>query len=86
MGAGLANVVSDHGQRDIPSANLRYFPGQPYDHMESYWRVSPIRHVSSVQTPTLILHGDEDARVHPAQSMEFFRALKTRGVPVRFVR
>jgi dipeptidyl aminopeptidase/acylaminoacyl peptidase len=86
MGAGLANVVSDHGQGDIPSANLRYFPGQPYDHMESYWRASPIRHVSSVQTPTLILHGDEDARVHPAQSMEFFRALKTRGVPVRFVR
>jgi dipeptidyl aminopeptidase/acylaminoacyl peptidase len=24
--------------------------------------------------------------VHPAQGMEFFRALKTLGVPVRFVR
>jgi dipeptidyl aminopeptidase/acylaminoacyl peptidase len=42
--------------------------------------------VSQVRTPTLILHGDDDARVHPAQGMEFFRALKVLGVPVRFVR
>ncbi len=86
MGAGLSNMVSDHGQGDIPSANLLYYPGQPYDHMDIYWRSSPIRYVAAVRTPTLILHGDEDARVHPAQGMEFFRALKTRGVPVRFVR
>ena len=29
MGAGLSNVVSDHGTDDIPSANLFYFPGSP---------------------------------------------------------
>ncbi len=86
MGAGLSNMISDHGQGDIPSANLLYYPGQPYDHFEDYWRCSPIRYVSNVQTPTLILHGDDDARVHPAQGMEFFRALKILGVPVRFVR
>ena len=86
MGAGLSNMVSDHGQGDIPSANLLYYPGQPYDHMDSYWASSPIRFAAAVRTPTLILHGDEDARVHPAQGMEFFRALKIRGVPVRFVR
>jgi dipeptidyl aminopeptidase/acylaminoacyl peptidase len=86
MGAGLANMVSDHGQGDIPSANLLYYPGQPYDHMEDYWNSSPVRYVSAVRTPTLILHGEEDARVHPAQGMEYFRALKTLGVPVRFVR
>ena len=54
--------------------------------MDAYWTSSPIRHVAAVQTPTLILHGEEDARVHPAQGMEYFRALKTLGVPVRFVR
>jgi dipeptidyl aminopeptidase/acylaminoacyl peptidase len=86
MGAGLANMVSDHGQGDIPSANLLYYPGQPYHHMEDYWKSSPIRYVAAVRTPTLILHGEEDARVHPAQGMEYFRALKTLGVPVRFVR
>ena len=86
MGAGLSNMVSDHGQGDIPSANLLYYPGQLYEHMEHYWKSSPIRYVAAVQTPTLILHGEEDARVHPAQGMEYFRALKILGVPVRFVR
>lgn len=86
MGAGLANMISDHGQDDIPSANLLYYPGYPYLHLEAYWASSPIRYVTAVRTPTLILHGDEDARVHPAQGMEYFRALKTLGVPVRFVR
>jgi len=86
MGAGLANMVSDHGQGDIPSANLLYYPGQPYHHMEEYWKSSPIRYVAAVRTPTLILHGEEDARVHSAQGMEYYRALKTLGVPVRFVR
>jgi dipeptidyl aminopeptidase/acylaminoacyl peptidase len=86
MGAGLSNMVSDHGQGDIPSANLLYYPGHPYAHIEHYWKSSPIRYVAAVQTPTLILHGEEDARVHPAQGMEYFRALKILGVPVRFVR
>jgi dipeptidyl aminopeptidase/acylaminoacyl peptidase len=86
MGAGLANMVSDHGQGDIPSMNLLLFPGHPYDRADAYWNSSPIRHIAAVRTPTLILHGDEDARVHPAQGMEYFRALKTLSVPVRFVR
>ncbi|MGE3799301.1 MAG: prolyl oligopeptidase family serine peptidase [Thermomicrobiales bacterium] len=86
MGAGLSNMISDHGQGDIPTANLLYYPGQPYHEMEHYWASSPIRYVANVKTPTLIVHGDEDARVHPAQGMEFFRALKVLGVPVRFVR
>lgn len=86
MGAGLANMISDHGQGDIPSANLLYYPGHPYQHLEAYWKSSPIRYVTAVRTPTLILHGECDARVHPAQGMEYFRALKVLGVPVRFVR
>jgi len=86
VGAGVANMVSDHAQGDIPTSNLRYFPGQPYAHMDAYWAASPIRHVAAARTPTLILHGDDDARVGPGQAMELFRALKTLGVPVRFVR
>lgn len=86
MGAGLANLVSDHGQNDIPAMNGLLFPGDPYRHREAYCRVSPIHHVAAVTTPTLILHGDADARVHPAQGMEFYRALKTLGVPTTFVR
>ena len=45
-----------------------------------------MRHAANVKTPTLILHGGADSRVHPTQSMEFHRALQVLGVPVRFVR
>jgi dipeptidyl aminopeptidase/acylaminoacyl peptidase len=86
MGAGLSNMLSDHGQDDIPSANLHIYPGLPYHHPDAYWQSSAIRHITNCTTPTLILHGDEDARVHPAQGMEMYRALKTLGVPVEFVR
>jgi dipeptidyl aminopeptidase/acylaminoacyl peptidase len=86
MGAGLSNLLSDHGQDDIPSANLLYFPGLPYHHPDAYWQASAIRHITNCTTPTLILHGDADDRVHPAQGMEMYRALRSLGVPVEFVR
>ena len=86
VGAGVANNVSDHAQGDIPGANLLYFAGEPYHHPDDYWAASPVRHAANVTTPTLILHGDADARVHPGQGMEWYRALKTLGVPVEFVR
>lgn len=86
MGAGLSNLLSDHGQDDIPSANLDIFPGLPYHHSDAYWQASAIRHITECVTPTLILHGDQDARVHPAQGMEMYRALKSLDVPVEFVR
>ncbi len=86
MGAGLSNMISDHGTDDIPSANLLYYPGQPYHHLDVYWESSAIKHITKVTTPTLILHGDSDDRVHPSQGAEMFRALKVLGVPVQFVR
>ncbi len=85
MGAGLSNLLSDHGQNDIPDANRLYFRGLPYHDAAAYWDPSPIKHVARVKTPTLILHGEKDDRVTPAQGREFYRALKTLGVPTQFV-
>lgn len=86
MGAGVANLVSDHAAGDIAEANLAYYSGHPYTHWDLYADRSPVRHAANVKTPTLILHGGSDSRVHPTQSMEFHRALQVLGVPVRFVR
>lgn len=86
MGAGVANLISDHAAGDIPAANLSYYSDDPYTDWELYARASPIRFARNVTTPTLIVHGDADIRVHPTQGQEYYRALKTVGVPTRFVR
>ncbi len=88
MGAGVANLTSDHGAGDIPAYNPLIHPGHPYDERtwEYYASGTPIREASKVTTPTLIVHGDSDDRVHPTQGQEFFRALQQAGAPVRFVR
>lgn len=41
--------------------------------------------MKNVTTPTLILHGEADARVPPTQGHEFHRALERRRVPTRMV-
>jgi dipeptidyl aminopeptidase/acylaminoacyl peptidase len=47
---------------------------------------SPIYHVQNANTPLLIMHGKEDTRVHPSQSMELYRYLRTHNqAPVRMV-
>ncbi|MCA9858461.1 MAG: S9 family peptidase [Thermomicrobiales bacterium] len=86
MGAGLSNMISDHGTDDIPSANLSYYPGQPYHHLDEYWESSAIKHITNCVTPTLIVHGEADDRVHVTQGAEMYRALKVLDVPVEFVR
>ena len=87
MGAGVANLASDHGQGDMPGMNFGLFPGHPYSGagQAAYLRPSPVTHAHAVRTPTLILHGAEDVRVRPEQGGEFHRALTTLGVPVEFV-
>jgi dipeptidyl aminopeptidase/acylaminoacyl peptidase len=86
MGAGLSNLYSDHGTDDIPSANLLYFPGEPYHHGDMYWAGSALKHVADCKTPTLIIHGDADDRVHPMQGKEMYTALSRLGVDTEFVR
>lgn len=44
MGAGLANMISDHGQNDIPAMNHWIYPGDPYEHFEHYWESTVTPH------------------------------------------
>ncbi|MFO7904198.1 MAG: alpha/beta hydrolase family protein [Planctomycetota bacterium] len=40
---------------------------------------SPIYYVEKCRTPLLILHGRDDTRVNPGQSLELYRNLKILG-------
>lgn len=87
MFVGISDNVSKVGTTDIPDEMyLVHHRKHLWEDWEYFLERSPIRHVERNQTPTLIMHGKEDPRVHPSQSLELFRHLKTLGkAPVRLV-
>ena len=84
-GAGIANWQSYYGQNRIGGWMLPYFGASVYDDPEIYAKSAPITFIKNVRTPTLVLSGERDAEVPAPQGYEFWRALKTLGIPTRFV-
>ncbi len=87
MFVGISDQVSKFGTTDIPNemylVHSRRWPWEDWDYFRQR---SPLYHFQKCRTPILIIHGEEDTRVHPSQSMELYRYLKTYGqVPVRLV-
>jgi dipeptidyl aminopeptidase/acylaminoacyl peptidase len=85
LGAGMSNLISFYGQTDIPGYMEFYFSGDPWTRADVYTKRSPLTHAMNITTPTLIQHGEKDARVPLPQAWEFYRALKKRNVPVEFI-
>lgn len=89
MFVGVSNNISKWGTSDIPEELYLVHARERIweDNWDKYLRKSPIYWVERSQTPILILHGAEDTRVHPAQSMELYRHLKVRkpDLPLRLI-
>jgi len=83
--AGIANWASYYGQNLVDHWLVPYFGAIPYDDPEIFARSSPISFVQQVDTPTLILAGEQDAEAPPPQSYEFWQALKKLGVPTELM-
>ena len=87
MFVGISDQISKVGTTDIPNEMyLVHARRWPWKNWDWFRERSPIHHVEKARTPILILHGKEDPRVHPSQSLELYRYLKLLGkVPVRLV-
>jgi dipeptidyl aminopeptidase/acylaminoacyl peptidase len=85
VGAGVTNLYSFTGQTDIPEFMKSYWGVWPWDDPQLYQGRSAVYHIQNVKTPTLIQHGEADARVPIAQGRELYIGLKKMGVPVKFV-
>ena len=84
---GISNQLSKFGTGDIPyemyNVHSRAWPWEDWMWM---LKRSPIYHADKTKTPLLIMHGDQDPRVHPSQSLEMYRHVKLRtDTPVRLV-
>jgi dipeptidyl aminopeptidase/acylaminoacyl peptidase len=85
---GISDQVSKRLTTDIPFEDYFVHWGiWTYENEDLVWERSPARYVKGCKTPTLILGGKEDTRVHPSQSLELYRGLKVHSdAPVRLIR
>ncbi len=83
-------MISDwtywYGASDAQGLTEFEFYGKPWDNFAMYDSLSPIRHVTKVKTPTLIVQSEEDFRTPMGNAELWFMALKKQGVPVELVR
>jgi dipeptidyl aminopeptidase/acylaminoacyl peptidase len=87
MFVGISNLISKRGTTDIPYEELYVHSGKKLEDMwEQSLKRSPIYYAHQSQTAVLILGGKADTRVHPSQSIEFYRRLVMNDHPaVRLV-
>lgn len=75
-----------YGASDAQGLTEFEFYGKPWDNFKLYDELSPIRHVSRVRTPTLMVQSEEDFRTPMGNAELWYLALKKQNVPVELVR
>jgi len=86
--AGIANLVSFNYMAYYHDYLAVEFGSYPHEGglLDTLWQRSPLRFVSRVKTPMLLVHGEEDNDVPIAEAEQFFIALKDVGVETVLVR
>jgi dipeptidyl aminopeptidase/acylaminoacyl peptidase len=87
MFVGISDLISKRGTTDIPYEELYVHSGRLLEKMwEDSLKRSPIYWAHQSKTAVLIIGGTNDTRVHPSQSLEYYRRLKMNNHPaVRLV-
>ena len=88
MFVGISNKISKGLTTEIPVEDVMVHTlFDPWTKWDFALERSPVFHAEKSRTALLIAHGQDDSRVHPAQSLQLYRALKLIGkTPVRYVR
>lgn len=87
IGAPCINLHSMYGTSDIGvSFGENQWRGSVLENVEALVERSPLTYASEVQTPVLLMHGEEDYRCPIEQAEQFFVALRRQGKTVEFVR
>jgi dipeptidyl aminopeptidase/acylaminoacyl peptidase len=77
----VSNLISMWGSSDFNWSFQSIFDDKaPYENLEVLWQCSPIKHIGSAKTPTLVIHSMQDLRCAIEQSEQVYVALKNLGV------
>ena len=82
---GVFHLTTDFSNSAYFRWDYDYLGAAWWEDPEIYRRLSPGTYVDRMQTPTLIIHGDEDDVTSISNSRELYRALRERGVTTQFV-
>lgn len=83
----VINWISEVLYADLTAfASQYWFDTPPWEDVEEYWRRSPLSLVGNVNTPTLLLTGEQDFRTPIAESEQYYHALKLRQIDTMLVR
>ena len=87
VGAPCINLSSMYGTSDI---GVRFgevqWGGKRWDALDAFLEHSPLTYAPNVETPALLMHGEDDHRCPIEQSEQYFVTLKRLGKEVEFVR
>lgn len=83
----ICNWTSFYGASDIgPRFTYLQLGAKPWENPEVLWQKSPLSLVHRVQTPTLVVHSEQDHRCPIDQGETWYTVLLQKGVPTRFFR
>ena len=85
VSCAVTNRISMAGTTDAVGWSYSSFPTPFWEDPAAWLKHSPIMHVGRVETPTLVMVGENDGRTPVAQSAEYYLALKVKGVPTKLL-
>ncbi len=82
----VSNVHSFWGTSDIGYMWDEVWGGHPWEVPETYRQQSPLSYLHETETPTLVIHSEEDHRCPVEQGEQVYATLKKRGIDTEFIR
>jgi len=83
----VSNIISMWGSSDYNwTFQQELEAGAPFEDLQKYWDMSPMKYMGSVKTPTLVIHSENDLRCPIEQGEQAFVALQRMDVDSKMVR
>ncbi|MBM6648662.1 S9 family peptidase [Bacillus sp. RIT 809] len=85
VGGGITNWSTHYVNTDIPYFIRMHLGNNPWNDPEIYRKISPMTYIKSACTPTLIQHGEKDARIPTSNAYELYEGLRDMEVDTELI-